>query len=367
MKIIKNIFNPKPKQNTKYEPNTLAEINGSPDLRLATAKEKEVDIHLPKSDEVKKISKTTTKSIASKTGKSTSKSKSTVKTTTNSEEVVKEVATASTSKEKANSSTSKTKSEATKKSTSKTTLDKKESTMKSNAKKTSEPKKTATAAKKTEPATKSTTSKSTKSAAVNKKVKSEPKSSSTVKKNDASSEKKAVVEKKPVTTPTKKSTEEKQSAAKAEKSATKNKVESKDTEVITESKTTRSGKFEIKKSKDGRFVFNLYASNNVIVATSQVYSSSPSAVNGIKSVIANASTAQIEDQSLKKVTPVPFPKWEIYQDKGEQYRFRLCASNGSCVVHSQGYTSKANCKKGIESIIKFASEAEITKVYLDKK
>ena len=138
-------------------------------------------------------------------------------------------------------------------------------------------------------------------------------------------------------------------------------------EVVTASKNVRTGKFEIKKSKDGRFVFNLYASNNVIVATSQVYSSSTAAMNGIKSVIANAATSPIEDQTLKNVTTVNYPKWELYLDKGDQYRFRLCASNGSCVCHSQGYTTKANCKKGIESIIKFASDAEITKVYLEKK
>ena len=90
-------------------------------------------------------------------------------------------------------------------------------------------------------------------------------------------------------------------------------------------------------------------------------------MNGIKSVIANAATAPIEDQTLKSVTTVPFPKWEIYLDKGEQYRFRLCASNGSCVCHSQGYTSKANCKNGIESIIKSSANAEIDKAYLDKK
>ena len=132
-------------------------------------------------------------------------------------------------------------------------------------------------------------------------------------------------------------------------------------------KPQRTGKFEIKKSKDGRFVFNLYASNNVIVATSQIYTSSTSAMNGIKSVIANAETSPVEDQTLKNVQTLPYPKWEIYQDKGEQYRFRLCASNGSCVCHSQGYTSKTNCKKGIESIIKFAKDADITKVYLDKK
>ena len=136
---------------------------------------------------------------------------------------------------------------------------------------------------------------------------------------------------------------------------------------ISESgKSGKSGKFEIKKSKDGRYVFNLYASNNVIVATSQVYSSSTAAMNGIKSVIVNSPTAPIEDQTLKSVVPVPFPKWEIYRDKSEHYRFRLCASNGSCVCHSQGYTSKTNCKKGIESIIKSAPGAEIVKAYLNK-
>ena len=134
----------------------------------------------------------------------------------------------------------------------------------------------------------------------------------------------------------------------------------------TTTRGVKTGKFEIKKSKDGRYVFNLYASNNVIVATSQVYSSSTSAMNGIKSVIANASTAPIEDQTLKTYETLTFPKWEIYRDKGDQFRFRLSASNGSCVCHSQGYTSKANCKKGIESIIKFAAGAEITKAYLNK-
>ncbi len=138
-------------------------------------------------------------------------------------------------------------------------------------------------------------------------------------------------------------------------------------EPITASKPARCGKFEIKKAKDGRFVFNLYASNNVIVATSQTYSSSTSAMNGIKSVIANAERAEIEDQTLKNYTTLPYPKWEIYLDKGSQYRFRLNATNGSTVCHSQGYTSKANCKNGIESIRKFAHDAEIDKSYLEKK
>ncbi len=127
------------------------------------------------------------------------------------------------------------------------------------------------------------------------------------------------------------------------------------------------GAFEIKKSKDGRFVFNLYAANRVIVATSQIYSSSQSAITGINSVIANAEKAAIEDKTLKNYTQQNFPKWEIYIDKGGQFRFRLLASNGSCVCHSQGYTQKSTCKKGIESVVRTVKSAEIDKAYLKKQ
>ena len=126
------------------------------------------------------------------------------------------------------------------------------------------------------------------------------------------------------------------------------------------------GAFDIKKSRDGRYVFNLYAANRVIVATSQIYSSSQSAITGINSVIANAERANIEDQTLKQYQQMPYPKWEIYVDKGGQYRWRLLATNGSCILHSQGYTQKSTCKKGIESVIRTAKSAKIDKSYLDK-
>lgn len=385
MKILKNIFGSKTKQNTKYEPNTLAEMNGSPDLRLATAKEKEVDIPLPKNEEVTKIPKKSARSAASKTVAGAEKSSQTSKSKVVKDEQEKKGKEASVKKSTAKPTVTdaESKVDSPKKTASKSTSNTKETTVKSNTKKASEPKKSASApAKKVEATTKTGATKSTKSPATKPAAKPvEAKETKVTAKSTAkkttSPEKKATDEKKSAAAPAKKQATTKTTAPaspkaskspeKSTKTATKKAVENNDSDVITESKVTRSGKFEIKKSKDGRFVFNLYASNNVIVATSQIYSSSTSAVNGIKSVIANAASAQIEDQSLKKVTPVPFPKWEIYQDKGEQYRFRLCASNGSCVVHSQGYTSKANCKKGIESIIKFASDAEITKVYLDKK
>ena len=133
-------------------------------------------------------------------------------------------------------------------------------------------------------------------------------------------------------------------------------------------KPVRNGKFDIRKAKDGRFYFCLYASNMQVIAYSQLYASITSAMNGIKSVIAHAPKATIEDTTLKKPNPQNFPKWEIYIDKAGEHRFRLYASNGSCICHSHGYASKATCKGGMESIQRFASEsAGIDKTYLTKK
>ena len=138
-------------------------------------------------------------------------------------------------------------------------------------------------------------------------------------------------------------------------------------EEPTPKRVTYTGRFEIKRTKDDRFVFNLFAANRVIVATSQIYSSSQAAVNGIKSIINNAEKSGVEDNTLKEKVTLPYPKWEIYQDKAGQYRFRLYATNGSCVVHSQGYTTKASCKNGIDSIIRCSKNPEIDKAYLKKK
>ena len=100
---------------------------------------------------------------------------------------------------------------------------------------------------------------------------------------------------------------------------------------------------------------------------SQVYSTSSAAVNGIQSIIANAEKAPIEDNTLKNPTKQSYPKWEMYIDKGGEYRFRLYASNGNCVVHSQGYKQKSSCKNGIDSIIRCSKNAEIDKSYLKKE
>lgn len=141
--------------------------------------------------------------------------------------------------------------------------------------------------------------------------------------------------------------------------------EVKGADTVKESRATANGKFDIRKAKDGRFFFSLYASNGAVIAYSQIYSSISAVNTGIASVIANATKADIEDTTLKKPIPLPCPKWEIYIDKAEQYRFRLYASNGQCVCHSShGYSTKSGCKGGIDSIRRFAKEAKVDKSYL---
>lgn len=189
-----------------------------------------------------------------------------------------------------------------------------------------------------------------------------------VKKVPQKKEEKPAEEEKPAKKASPKKEEKLTEEAKPAKKASPKKEEKPVEEVKPEEgdKTGSRGPFfEIKKSKDDRYVFNLYAANHVIVATSQVYSSSSAAMNGIKSVIANAD-APVEDQTIKNGESVTYPKWEIYRDKGEAFRFRLNASNGSTVCHSQGYTSKVSCKNGIESIRKNAAAARVEKAYLQK-
>ena len=117
------------------------------------------------------------------------------------------------------------------------------------------------------------------------------------------------------------------------------------------------GTFVIKKTDTGH-VFHLVAVNREIIGTSQVYSSKQSCEEGIQSVKHNAGV-HVEDQTKEGYETLADPKYVIYVDKGEAFRFRLIAHNGKEILASQAYTSKESCKKGIESVKNNAPDAEI--------
>ncbi len=120
------------------------------------------------------------------------------------------------------------------------------------------------------------------------------------------------------------------------------------------------GKYVIFKTSDEGYKFNLVAGNNEVIGTSQVFKSLDSAKKSTESV-KRFCDAEIEDQTLKNPEAKKYPKWEIYLDKAGEYRFRLCASNGENLLASEGYTAKANAKKGIESIKKNAASEIVVK------
>jgi uncharacterized protein YegP (UPF0339 family) len=52
-------------------------------------------------------------------------------------------------------------------------------------------------------------------------------------------------------------------------------------------------------------------------------------------------------------------KFELYQDKRGEFRFRLKAGNGQTIATGEGYTTKKACLAGIESIRKNAPDAKL--------
>ena len=120
------------------------------------------------------------------------------------------------------------------------------------------------------------------------------------------------------------------------------------------------GKFVIRETKTG-VKFDLKAGNGEVIGTSEVYSSIAACKNGIESVKKNALVAneKIEDQTVEGFEKLTNPKFEMYEDKGGEYRFRLNARNGENILASEGYKTKASCKNGINSVIKNAPDASV--------
>lgn len=118
------------------------------------------------------------------------------------------------------------------------------------------------------------------------------------------------------------------------------------------------GKFVIRNVSSG-IKFDLKATNGQVIATSEVYESEAACKNGIESVRKNAPIAAFEDQTAEGFEVATNPKFEMYQDKAGEFRFRLKARNGQIIATSEGYTTKNACENGVESVRKNAPEAAV--------
>ena len=105
--------------------------------------------------------------------------------------------------------------------------------------------------------------------------------------------------------------------------------------------------------------FDLKAGNGQTILTSEVYTAEAACRKGIESVAKNAPIANVENQTEEGWETLTHPKFEMYEDKAGEFRFRLKARNGEIIAVSEGYTAKAGCINGIESVKKNAPEAEV--------
>ncbi|MBM68698.1 MAG: hypothetical protein CME43_04400 [Haliea sp.] len=96
-----------------------------------------------------------------------------------------------------------------------------------------------------------------------------------------------------------------------------------------------AGKYDLKKSPSGKFMFNLKAGNGQIILTSELYEAKSGAENGIESVRKNSPSDSNYDRRTSK--------------KGEPY-FVLKAGNGQIIGNSEMYSSTAAMENGIQSV-----------------
>lgn len=119
-----------------------------------------------------------------------------------------------------------------------------------------------------------------------------------------------------------------------------------------------AAKFKIKETKNGGFRFNLTAVNGQVIASSETYAGKDACLKGVESVRKNCAV-HVEDQTQEGFEVLTHPKYEVYQDKAGEFRFRLKAKNGEIIATGEGYKAKDSCLNGIASIGKNAPEAEI--------
>ena len=104
------------------------------------------------------------------------------------------------------------------------------------------------------------------------------------------------------------------------------------------------GKFVIKTGKNGKFYFNLKASNGEIILASEGYTSKRSCKKGIASVMKNAIDINRFEKAVSK--------------NGKPY-FRLKAANHQVIGKSEMYESDKACSNGIASVKKNAPGAKV--------
>ncbi|WP_254272899.1 HVO_2922 family protein [Haloarcula marina] len=133
--------------------------------------------------------------------------------------------------------------------------------------------------------------------------------------------------------------------------------------------------FEMYADKAGKYRWRLrHRNGNVIADSAQGYSSRQKAMQGLRSVQTNAAGGAVvffedatEDDTAEDVPEVPAPEsqatFELFEDKGGEFRWRLRHDNGNIIADSgEGYVSKSNVRRALKSVRAYVPGAAYLKV-----
>lgn len=99
---------------------------------------------------------------------------------------------------------------------------------------------------------------------------------------------------------------------------------------------------------EGKYLFNLCASNGHIVATSMVFPSKDDCLDGIERIRRTAKDAAVEDTTAPDWQSVPAPKYRIFQTLSGNYFFRFYPADGNDIAQSHSYPHKDSLLRRIE-------------------
>lgn len=105
-----------------------------------------------------------------------------------------------------------------------------------------------------------------------------------------------------------------------------------------------AGKYRVYKGRNGKFYWQLKASNGQVILQSQGYSTKKAAENGIRSAQKNCGSKARFDAS---------------EARNGQHYFTLKAANGEVIGTSETYKRVSSCKSGIESVMKNGTTSRI--------
>ncbi|MXR37132.1 YegP family protein [Craterilacuibacter sinensis] len=105
-----------------------------------------------------------------------------------------------------------------------------------------------------------------------------------------------------------------------------------------------SGKFEVSKSKNGKYLFNLKAGNGQIILTSQLFDSLHHAIEAAQYL---QSEPKLDARIRRKISTV-----------GDPY-FSVLGRGDKVLARSEMYSSSSAMERGIDSLLDHAPTAQV--------